>query len=305
MGAIDHQRRRLLAAAIAATAAGALPARAEPVPARRLRDGTPLPAIGLGTWRAFDIGAGEPGLEDARAALAAFVGGGGRVLDTSPMYGAAETVVGELQSDGGLRGRLYLATKIWTRGEEAGVAQLAESQRRLRTAHLDLVQVHNLLGVEAHLRSLRGARDDGRVRHIGITHYTAAAHDALVDWMAREPIDVVQVNYSLMEPEADRRLLDAAAARGVGVLVNRPLGEGGLIRRTRGQPLPPWTVERGVGSWAQFCLKWVLGHPAVTCALVGTRNPAHVRDNLAAAIGWIPDAAERERMRTDLAALPG
>ncbi|MCE3004479.1 MAG: aldo/keto reductase, partial [Xanthomonadaceae bacterium] len=283
---------------------GAVPARADAPPDRPLRDGTLLPPIGLGTWQAFDIGPSEPGWDDARAALAAFVDGGGRVVDTSPMYGAAETVVGDLQHDAGLRRRLYLATKIWTRGEESGVAQLADSQRRLRAPVLDLVQVHNLLGIESHLRTLRAARDAGRVRHIGITHYTAAAHEALADWIAREPLDVVQVNYSLAEPEADRRLLDHAADRGVGVLVNRPLAEGGLIRRTRGLPLPAWAVERGVVSWAQYCLKWVIGHPAVTCALVGTRNPRHVGDNLAAASGWIPDAAERERMRTEFVALP-
>jgi aryl-alcohol dehydrogenase-like predicted oxidoreductase len=175
----------------------------------------------------------------------------------------------------------------------------------MRAPRLDLVQVHNLLGIRAHLDTLRAARDEGTVRLIGITHWTAAAHAELADWIAREPLDVVQVNYSLAEPEADASLLDLAAARGVAVLVNRPLAEGALIARTRGQPIPPWAVERGVGSWAQFCLKWILGHPAVTCVLVGTRKAAHVHDNLDAARGWLPDATERARMRADLAALPG
>ena len=304
--AVDRRRRTLLASAAFWSLAAPLRAQApgEPI-ARPLRDGTRLPAVGLGTWQVFDIGPGEPGLDAARATLAAFVDGGGRVVDTSPMYGQAESVLGVLQADGGLRDRLYLATKIWTRGEEAGAAQLAESLRRLRASTLDLVQVHNLVGVEAHLRTLRAAQDDGRVRHIGITHYTASAHADLEAWLARERLDVVQVNYSLAEPEADRRLLAAAADRGVGVLVNRPLAQGGLLRRARGQALPAWVVERGVGSWAQYFLKWVLGHPAVTCALAGTRNPAHARDNLAAARGWIPDAAERRRMQADFAALPG
>lgn len=306
----DITRRRLLGAAAGWLVAGRTlasdaAAATNGLHARTLADGTRLPVIGLGTWQAFDIGAAEPGWDDARSALAGFVDGGGRVVDTSPMYGEAETVVGQLQEAGGHRDRLYLATKIWTRGEESGVAQLAESHRRLRAPVLDLVQVHNLIGVAGHLRTLRAAREAGTVRHIGITHYTAAAHESLADWLAREPLDVVQVNYSLAEPEADRRLLDFAAARGVGVLANRPLAEGGLIRRTRGHPLPAWAAERGVTSWAQYCLKWVLGHSAVTCALVGTRNPAYVADNLAAARGWIPDAKERERMRAELAALPG
>lgn len=303
---MDRQRRLLLAAAAGWTLAAAAPTRgADAVIQRPLRDGTRLPAIGLGTWQVFDIGPGEPGLDGARATLAAFAAGGGSVVDSSPMYGAAEAVVGSLVAEAGLRDRVYLATKVWTRGEEAGLAQLAESQRRLRTESIDLVQVHNLVGVAAHLRTLRAARDAGRVRHLGVTHYTASAHGELEAWIAREPLDVVQVNYSLAEPEAETRLLGAAADRGVGVLVNRPLAQGGLLRRTRGLPLPAWTVERGVGSWAQFCLKWILGHPAVTCALVGTRNPEHAADNLAAARGWIPDAAERRRMQADFAALPG
>lgn len=303
---MDRQRRLLLAAAAGWTLAAAAPTRAsDAVIQRPLRDGTRLPAIGLGTWQVFDIGPGEPGLDGARATLSAFAVGGGRVVDSSPMYGAAEEVVGSLVAEAGLREQVYLATKIWTRGEEAGLAQLAESQRRLRTASIDLVQVHNLVGVSAHLRTLRAARDAGRVRHLGVTHYTASAHGEIEAWIAREPLDVVQVNYSLAEPEAETRLLGAAADRGVGVLVNRPLAQGGLLRRTRDQPLPAWVVERGVASWAQFGLKWILGHPAVTCALVGTRNPAHAADNLGAARGWIPDAAERRRMQADFAALPG
>jgi diketogulonate reductase-like aldo/keto reductase len=304
--AVDRQRRILLAAAAGWPLAAAARARAsDPLLERPLRDGTRLPAIGLGTWQVFDIGPGEPGRDSARAALAAFVAGGGRAVDSSPMYGAAEDVLGDLVAEGGLRERLYLATKIWTRGEAAGLAQLAESHRRLQAAVIDLVQVHNLIDAAAHLRTLRAARDAGRVRHLGVTHYTASAHGELEAWLAREPLDVVQVNYSLAEPEADARLFGAAADRGAGVLVNRPLAQGGLLRRTRGLPLPGWTVERGVTSWAQFCLKWVLGHPAVTCALVGTRNPAHAADNVAAARGWIPDATERRRMQADFAALPG
>lgn len=303
---MDRQRRILLAAAAGWALGAAARARAlDPLLERPLRDGTRLPAIGLGTWQVFDIGPGEPGRDGARAALAALVAGGGRVVDTSPMYGAAEDVVGSLVAEGGLRSRVYLATKIWSRGEEAGLAQLADSHRRLQAPTIDLVQVHNLVGVAAHLRTLRAARDAGTVRHIGVTHSAASAHAALEAWLEREPLDVVQVNYSLAEPEAEARLLAAAADRGVGVLVNRPLAQGGLLRRTRGLPLPGWAAERGVASWAQFALKWVLGHPAVTCALVGTRNPDHVADNLGAARGWIPDAAERRRMQADFAALPG
>ncbi len=303
----DPQRRRLLTAAAGLLAAGTMaraaapPLLTRPVPST----GERWPAIGLGTWQSFDVDpASEDGLRAAEA-LGAFAAGGGRVVDTSPMYDRAEAAVGTLQQAARLRARLVLATKVWTRGAEDGAAQLAESHRLLRADTLDLVQVHNLLGIRAHLPMLRQARDDGTVRLVGITHWTASAHAEIGDWLAREPLDTVQVNYSIAEPEAGERLLDLAADRGVAVLINRPLAEGALLRRTRGQPLPPFAVEHGVASWAQYALKWVLGHPAVTCVLVGTRNPEHVRDNLGAATGWIPEATARERIRADFMALPG
>jgi diketogulonate reductase-like aldo/keto reductase len=300
----DPRRRRLLAAGLAAMTPGHAPrAAAAPLPTRPIpSSGERVPIVGLGTWQAFDVARGTPAGDEAAAGLAAFAAGGGRLIDTSPMYGRAEAALGALIEAQGLRSSLFLATKIWTRGAEAGLAQLADSHRLLRAPVLDLVQVHNLLGAATHLATLRRAREQGSVRHVGLTHWNAGAHAELERWLAREPIDVLQVNYSLLEPEADARLLDAAAARGVAVLVNRPFAEGAVLARVAGRPLPAWAIERGVASWAQYALKWVLAHPAVTVALAGTRKPRHVADNLDAARGWLPDAGERERMQREFAA---
>jgi aryl-alcohol dehydrogenase-like predicted oxidoreductase len=291
-------RRAFLAGIGAGIAAPCRTPRAAPGLIERAlpRSGERLPVIGLGTWQAFDVaGAGRaPGA--ARATLARFAELGGRVVDSSPMYGRAEAAVGTFAAEFGIGTRLYLATKVWTRGRAEGERQLADSHARLRRDVLDLVQVHNLLDAETQFALLREARAAGGVRHLGVTHYTAAAHPALERWLTREGLDAIQVNYSLAEPEAGRRLLDAAAAHGVAVLVNRPFAEGALLARVRGRALPAWAAELGCGSAAQLLLKWILAHRAVTCVLVGTRNPEHVADNLAAAREPLPNAAERARI---------
>jgi diketogulonate reductase-like aldo/keto reductase len=260
------------------------------------KSGETLPAVGLGTWQVFDV-AGDPhALGQARETLKVFVEGGGRMVDSSPMYGSAEQVTGQLAAELGARPRLFLATKVWTSGRQAGVRQMEESLRRLRVDRLDLMQVHNLMDVSTHLATLKDWRTAGRVRYLGITHYHAGAHADLERLVGKGDIDFVQVNYSLAEPEADRRLLGAAAAAGAAVIVNRPFAEGAMFRRVKDRPLPEWAKEAGCASWAQFFLKWILAEPAVTCVIPGTRNPQHVADNLGALTGPLPDPALRRRM---------
>jgi aryl-alcohol dehydrogenase-like predicted oxidoreductase len=260
------------------------------------RSGEALPAVGLGTWQVFDVGRDAQALAECRETLRAFVQGGGRLVDSSPMYGSAEQVTGQLAAELGAHSRLFVATKVWTSGRAAGVRQMEDSMRRLRVERLDLMQVHNLVDVQTHLATLREWKAAGRIRYLGVTHYHAGAHADLEQLMKRGDIDFLQVNYSLAEPEAERRLLGAAAEGGAAVIVNRPFAEGAMFRRVRDRALPPWAKEAGCASWAQLFLKWILAHPAVTCAIPGTRNPRHVADNLGALAGPLPDAALRRRM---------
>lgn len=265
---------------------------ARPIPST----GETIPAVGLGTWQVFDVAGSTEELSQAREALKVFFEHGGRVIDSSPMYGSAESVVGQLATELGLASRLFVATKVWTSGRDAGIRQMEDSMRKLRLERLDLMQVHNLLDARTHLRTLREWKKAGRVRYLGVTHYHAGAHADLEKMIAPGDIDFVQVNYSLAEPEAERRLLAVAAERHTAVIVNRPFAEGGMFRRVKGKTLPDWATDLGCASWAQFFLKWILAHPSVTCAIPGTRNPKHAADNLAAAAGPLPDAATRRRM---------
>jgi diketogulonate reductase-like aldo/keto reductase len=270
-----------------------------PVPS----SGEALPVIGLGTWRVFDAGASAAERAPLRQVLSSFVALGGRVVDSSPMYGAAEAVVGDLAAGLGITERLFLATKVWTRGRAAGVAQMEESRARLRAARVDLMQIHNLLDWQAHLPALRESKAAGRIRYVGVTHYTAGAYEELERVLRTEALDVVQVNYSLGERDAERRILPLARDRGVAVLVNRPFSEGGLFRRVRDRPLPAWAAEIDCASWAQVFLKWILAHAAVTCAIPGTSRPDHLADNMGAGRGPLPDAALRARIAQAIEAL--
>jgi aryl-alcohol dehydrogenase-like predicted oxidoreductase len=260
------------------------------------RTGERLPVVGLGTWGAFDLRSAGSDRAAAKEVLRTLVDQGGTVVDCSPMYGAAESVVGALAVELGLDGKLFIATKVWTSGREAGIRQMEESLLKLRVERLDLMQVHNLLDADTHLATLAGWRKEGRVRYVGVTHYHAGAHAALEAAIRRHRPEFVQLNYSLAEPQAERRLLGVAEGEGVAVIVNRPAAGGAMFARVRGKPLPEWAREIGCSSWVQYFLKFVLGHPAVTCAIPGTRNPAHVAENAAAAHGRLPDAALRKRM---------
>ena len=262
--------------------------------------GETIPAVGLGTWRVFDVGGSTAERGPLKDVLKGLLELGGRVVDSSPMYGAAESVVGDLAADLGITDKLFLATKVWTSGREAGVAQMV--LRRLRAQRLDLMQIHNLLDWRTHLRTLREWKAAGRIRYLGVTHYTASAYDELERVLRAETLDFVQVNYSLGERDAERRILPLARDRGVAVLANRPFAEGGLFQRVRTQAVPPWAAEFECDSWAQFFLKWILANPAVTCAIPGTSRPQHLVDNLKAALGKLPDAAMRDRMAAHVGA---
>jgi len=231
-----------------------------------------------------------------RAVLRRFVELGGRVVDSSPMYGAAEAAVGELATELGVRDTLWIATKVWTTGRAAGRAQIERSLRLLRGARLDLMQIHNLVDWQTHLPTLREWKQDGRIRYLGVTHYSAAGHEALERVMRTETLDFVQLNYSLAEREADRRLLPLARDRGIAVLVNRPLAQGALLSHVRGRRPPAWAAEVDCASWTQLFLKWILAHPAVTCVIPATSRLPHLEDNMRAGVGRLPDAATRERI---------
>ena len=250
-----------------------------------------LPVIGCGTWIGFDHRPGSAEYQRLPGVLDALFGAGGSVIDSSPMYGRAEETAGELLAASGQRARAFLATKVWTSGRDAGIAQMEQSFRRLATDRIDLMQVHNLVDWRTHLKTLRGWKDKGRVRYIGITHYTASAYAEVEAVLRAEKLDFLQINYSIDERAAAERLLPLAAERGVAVIVNLPFGGGGVLRKLRGQPLPAWAGEIGCTSWAQVLLKFVLSHPAVTCAIPGTARPEHMRDNVAAGMGAFPDAA--------------
>jgi aryl-alcohol dehydrogenase-like predicted oxidoreductase len=263
--------------------------------------GEMLPLIGLGTWQTFDVGRSAEERAPLEEVLAAFAAAGGKLVDSSPMYGRAEEVLGELAAELGLRPKLFLATKVWTSGKQAGVEQMEASLRKLRAERIDLLQVHNLLDVEHHLDTLRAWRAAGRVRYVGITHYTASAHEAVARAMTAHPVDFVQINYSVAERDAERRLLPLAQERGVAVLANRPFAGGDLLRRLRTKPLPPFAGEIGCTSWAQLLLKFVVSHPSITCAIPATAKVAHLRDNMQAAFGPLPDPALRARIAAEAA----
>jgi diketogulonate reductase-like aldo/keto reductase len=255
----------------------------------------PLPAIGLGTWQTFDVRS-QAAYPPLRQTLETLHAAGATVIDSSPMYGRAEEVVGDLTAELESRNDFFYATKVWTQGREAGIRQMEDSLRKLRRPHLDLLQIHNLVDWQTHLKTLREWQATGKIRYLGITHYTDAQHEQLERVFRREPLDFVQFNYSIFDCHAEKRLLPAAADRGVATLINRPFGEGSLLARVGHHPLPTWAAELGISSWAQFLLKFLLSHPAVTCVIPGTSNPQHLCDNLRAAEGPLPDEVTREKM---------
>jgi diketogulonate reductase-like aldo/keto reductase len=258
--------------------------------------GEKLPVIGLGTWRTFDVHLAPDNRRQLEEVLSLFVKLGARVIDTSPMYGRAEDVIGQLTAALDIQDKLFLATKVWTRGRENGIQSMERSLSLLRAKQIDLMQVHNLVDVQTQLATLREWKAQGRIRYLGITHYEAGAFEEVEKIMRSQQLDFVQINYSLMEPEAGERLLPLAQERGIAVLVNRPFGGGGLLSGTRSKPLPGWASEFGCRSWAQFFLKWIVANSAITCVIPATNKPPHLEENIEAGSGPLPDARMRQRM---------
>ena len=265
-----------------------------PVPS----SGEAVPVIGLGTSQVFDVGSGADSRQPLREVLRLMLDGGGKIIDTSPMYGRAEAVTGDLVADMEVRPRIFLATKVWTSGREAGTLQMHRSAELLKSPVIDLIQIHNLQDWRTHLATLRAMKAAGTIRYIGITHYTTGALAELARILRAEPgIDFVQCAYSLGTRDAETALFPIAAERGVAVIVNRPFEDGGMFRRVRGRNLPEWAAEFDCASWAQLFLKYIIAEPAVTCAIPATSNPAHMEDDLKAGSGRLPDAKQRQQIR--------
>jgi diketogulonate reductase-like aldo/keto reductase len=290
---MDPRRRALLAALAAAPAARLALAQdrimTKPIPST----GERLPVIGVGTWQTFDVGADAAARGQLREVLKLL---NRNVVDSSPMYGTSESVAGDLIAELGIRDRLFMATKVWTHGRDEGIKQMETSFKRLRVQRMDLMQVHNLADVATHTETLQEWKQKKRVRYIGITHYTSSAYAEVERWLKTRQYDFLQINYSLGERESENRLLPLAQELKVAVIANRPFAEGALFRRVKGRQLPPWAPELGISSWAQYFLKWIVSHPAVTCAIPGTGNPKHMADNLGAGVGNLPNVEQRKQM---------
>jgi diketogulonate reductase-like aldo/keto reductase len=262
------------------------------------RTGEELPVIGLGTWQTFDVDARE--YAPRQQVVRTFFEAGARLVDSSPMYGRAEETTGNLVAAVG--GTPFLATKVWTSGKQAGIDQMRRSMQRMRTTCMDLMQIHNLLDYKTHLPVLRDWKAAGTIRYLGVTHYQHAAFDTIEKLMREEQLDFIQVPYSITDTLAEERILPTAQETGTAVIVMTPFESGALFRRVKGKQLPPWAVEHGIGSWSQFFLAWILGHPAVTCPIPATSSPAHIADNVSAGQGPLPDAKLRGKMREALEA---
>jgi diketogulonate reductase-like aldo/keto reductase len=258
--------------------------------------GEMLPVIGIGTWKCFDV-PDNSAYPELTSVLKTMHQSGGTLIDTSPMYGMAEKVIGDL-TEGITEGDdFFYATKVWTTGRREGIAQMESSLRKMKRHNIGLMQIHNLTDWKTHLPVLRDWKAEGKINYIGITHYTDAMHDDLENVLSSEKdIDFVQFNYSIDSRHAEKRLLKAAADQGVATIINRPFGEGKLFQKVSGKPLPSWASEAGAGSWSSFFLRFILSHPAVTCVIPATSNPAHALDNFNASNEALPDEAMRLRM---------
>lgn len=265
------------------------------------KDGESIPVVGMGTWNTFDVGESAQERAPLVDVLRALYGAGARLIDSSPMYGRAEAVSGDLIQQLNEQADTFYATKVWTSGHDKGVAQIERSFKLLKTPRLDLLQIHNLLDWRTHAATLRALKGEGRIRYGGVTHYTVSAHADLESVLRSEPFDFAQFNYSIATRAAERSLLPYCQERGIAVLINRPFEEGELFTQVRDRKLPAYAREIGCASWAQFFLKFIVSHPAVTCVIPATSRVAHMKDNLEAGFGPMPDAKMRERMAKDFA----
>lgn len=261
-----------------------------------LSTGESLPAVGMGSWLTFDVGA-DPAARGVRVeVLREFLAGGGQLIDSSPMYGSSESVIGYCLHELDSSNDTFSATKIWTLGEQAGIEQMQRSADLWRVPRFDLVQVHNLLDWRVHLNTLGAFKAAGRVRYVGVTTSHGRRHTRLEEIMRRFPLDFIQLTYNIIDREAENRLLPLAADRGISVIVNRPFRRGALFGRVAGESLPAWAGDFGCQNWAQFFLKFIISHPAVTCAIPATRRVDHMRENMGALVGGLPDPETRRRM---------
>jgi diketogulonate reductase-like aldo/keto reductase len=256
--------------------------------------GEELPVIGIGTWKSFNVSADQyPVLKNVLNELHS---GGGRLIDSSPMYGKSEQVIGDITEGMNAVDDFFYATKVWATGLQEGIKQMEASMAKMKRKTMDLMQIHNLTDWKTHLPRLRRWKDEGRIRYVGITHYTDFSHNELERIMKAEKPDFVQFNYSIESRNAENRLLDAAASLGIATLINRPFGEGKLFSKVKGKPLPTWAAEHNIESWSAYFLKYIIAHPAVTCVIPATANPQHEHDNVKAATGNLPGPEIKKKM---------
>lgn len=258
--------------------------------------GERLPCVGVGTWQTFDVGENDSERNPLKEVLKLLVENGGSVIDSSPMYGRSEKVVGDLSAELNLNEKLFIATKVWTSGKEDGIQQMKQSFLKLRRQKMDLMQIHNLVDWQTHLKTLRNWKEEGKIRYIGITHYTESAYSSIEQILKEHPLDFLQINYSILSRKAEERLFPLAQDKKVAVIINRPYEEGVLFQRVKARALPMWAGEFDCKSWGQFFLKFILSHPAVTCVIPGTDKPHHLLDNAAAGFGRLPDEKQRNKM---------
>ncbi len=258
--------------------------------------GEMIPIVGLGTWRTFDAGNSKEKRTALREVLKTLTQKGASVIDSSPMYGSSESVVGDLSQELNVRPKLFLATKVWTSGKEDGIEQMNQSFKKMKTDKMDLMQVHNLVDVHTHLETLRRWKEQGKIKYVGITHYMPGVYPEMIRLVKTQKPDFIQCCYNIAIREAEKELLPLAKEKGIAVLINRPFEEGNLFNIVKGHPLPPWAKEYDINTWAQFFLKFILSHPAVTCTIPGTSKAAHLEDNLGAATGKLPDEKTRNKM---------
>jgi len=258
--------------------------------------GRQLPVVGLGTWQTFDVGNDGSARAQLSEVLKKMKAKGGQVIDSSPMYGSSEQVVGDLTSELGIQDDFFYATKVWTSGRQAGIDQMAKSMKKMKRESMDLMQIHNLVDWQTHLKTLRAMKENGKIEYWGITHYTNASHKTLIQIIKDEKPDFVQFNYSINERNAEKGLLETAMDQGTAVILNRPFDGGSLFRLTRGKALPEWCEELDIRSWAQYFLKYLLAEKAVNCVIPGTSKPHHLVDNMMAGYGRFPSGKERIKM---------
>ena len=255
-----------------------------------------LPAVGVGTWQTFDVDADESARAPLEEVLKVLLENGGSVIDSSPMYGRSEQVIGELTEKLAINKDLFIATKVWTKGKKQGLEQMNRSFSLLKRKTIDLMQIHNLVDWKEHLTTLRAWKEEGKIRYLGITHYTESSYPAIEQILKAEPVDFLQINYSIVSRKAEERLFPLAQEKGVAVIINQPYESGSLFQQVKEKAWPSWATEIDCSSWGQFFLKFILSHPAVTCVIPGTDKPHHMLDNIGAGAGRLPDAHMRQKM---------